>query len=285
MSSMASSNKGRLFNAKDLPTIPSYHMKIVKLIEDGGYSMDDLSALIERDPVISSKVLRLVNSPYYNLYAEIASVNKAIVLLGANLLRGLVLSTSLFQSADELLPGLWDHSYFCSIVAAYLADRLLMRNIEDIMTGALLHDIGKIVIRKELPEESKLIDQLIFSEEIPMIEAEKRVLGVTHCDTGSFLAENWNFPSLIKDIISFHHFPSLCLLHKKEAAVSHLADFIVKGIGVSYSRDIFVPALDEEVLKSLSMPEEELPDILAGVLELADNNPVFSKYLIGGMNA
>src|SRR5208337_2833800 len=100
----ATSNKGKLFNAKDLPTIPSSHLRILKLIEDGGYSLNDLSALIERDQVISSKVIRFVNSPYYNLCTEIASVNKAIVLLGANLLRGLVLSTSLFQSADELLP-------------------------------------------------------------------------------------------------------------------------------------------------------------------------------------
>ena len=285
MSDKAISNKGRLFNAKDLPTIPSSHLRILKLIEDGVYSLDDLSALIERDQVISSKVLRLVNSPYYNLCTEIASVNKAVVLLGAHLLRGLVLSTSLFQSADELLPGLWDHSYFCSIVTASLADRLRMRNVEDIMTGALLHDIGKIVVRKELPGESKVIDHLIFSEGIPMVDAEKRILDITHCDTGAFLAENWNFPSLIKDVIAFHHFPSLCQSHKKEAAVTHLADLIVKGIGVSYSGDIFVPALDEEGLKSLSLPEEELPDILAGVLELADNNPVFSKYLIGRINA
>ena len=285
MSAKETSKRGRLFNAKDLPTIPYSQMGIVKLIENGDYALDDLSALIERDQVISSKVIRFVNSPYYNLCTDIASVNKAVVLLGANLLRGLVLSTSLFQSADELLPGLWDHSYCCSIVAASLADRLRMRNIEDIMTGALLHDIGKILIRKQLPEESKETDQLIFSEEIPMIDAERRIIGITHCDTGAFLAENWNFPSLIKDVIAFHHLPSLCQLHKKEAAVTHLADFIVKGIGVSYSRDIFVPPLDEEGLKSLSLPEEELPDILAGVLELADNNPAFSKYLIGSIHA
>ena len=285
MSVQDTSNKGRLFNAKDLPTIPSSHLRIIKLIEDGGYSLDELSALIERDQVISSKVLRLVNSPYYNLCTEIASVSKAIVLLGAHLLRGLVLSTSLFQSADELLPGLWDHSYCCSIVAAFLADRLHMRNIEDIMTGALLHDIGKIVIRKELPKESKVTDKLIFSEEIPMIDAERRTIAFTHCDTGAFLAENWNFPSLIKDIIVFHHLPSICQSHKKEAAVTHLADFIVKGIGISYSGDMFVPALDEEGLKSLSLPEEELTDILAGVLELVDNSPVCSKYLIGRINA
>ncbi len=285
MSERAASIKDRLFSAKDLPTIPYSQMRILKLIEDGSYSLEDLSVLIERDQVISSKVLRLVNSPYYNLGADIASVNKAIVLLGTNLLRGVILSTSLFQIADELLPGLWDHSYCCSIVAASLAERLHMRKIEDIMTGALLHDIGKIVIRKELPKESKVIDQLIFSEGLPMIDAEKRVLDITHCDTGAFLAENWNFPPLIRDIIAFHHSPSLCQSHKDEAAVTHLADFIVKGIGVSYSGDIFVPALDEEGSKYLSLPEEELPDILAGVLELVDKVPAFSKYFNGGTDA
>lgn len=285
MITSATSKSGRPFSTKDLPTIPALHLRIVKLIEDGGFSVDDLSTLIEHDQVITSKVMRLVNSPYYNLCSEIASVKKAVVLLGTNLLRGVVMSTSLFQSADELLPGLWNHSYSCSILAAYLAETLNMRNIEDIMTGALLHDIGKILIRKQLPEESKLIDQLILSESIPMIDSEMRTIGVSHCDAGVFLAENWNFPPLIRDIIAFHHFPSQCPSHNKEVAVAHLADFIVKGMGVSYSGDMFVPCMDAEGLKFLSLAEEDLPEILTEVLEIADNNPVFSKYIAGRARA
>lgn len=279
------SKKEIVFSTRDLPTIPDLHLRILKLMEDGGYAVDGLCALIERDQVISSRVIRLVNSPYYNLGSDISSVKKAIVLLGTNLIRGLVLSTSLFQISDALLPGMWDHSYCCSVVAVSVAERLNMRHIEDIMTGALLHDLGKIIIRKQLPEESRITDQLILSDCLPMIDAEKRVIGVTHCDAGVFLADSWNFPSLIRDIIAFHHLPSQCLLHKKETAVVHFSDVIVKGIGISYSGDIFVPRVDEDGLKSLSLSEEEIPDILAGVLDMAESNPAFSKYLNGRMHA
>ncbi|HEX8948268.1 MAG TPA: HDOD domain-containing protein, partial [Dissulfurispiraceae bacterium] len=170
----------RLLNVKDLPTIPAMHGRILKLIEDANYSIDEVSKLIERDQVLSTKVLKLVNSPFYGLYSEVAAVRRAVVLLGANLIRGIILSTALFDVADRELPGLWDHSYGCSTISAFLAKRMGLAAVEEIMTGALLHDIGKVLIKKQLPEEYAAIAGAVQSNGIAMIESEGVRLGITH---------------------------------------------------------------------------------------------------------
>lgn len=274
-----SSINNRLFNIKDLPTIPAIHSRILKIMEDINYSVDEVSKHIEKDQVLSSKVLKLVNSPFYGLYSDVATIRRAVILLGSNIIRGIILSTSLFDIADKNLPGLWDHSYCCSTVAGFLAKRFNLITIEEIMTGALLHDIGKVLIKRQLPEESKEIEVVAKNRGITILDAEREVINITHDDAGLWLAETWNLPTIIKDIIAYHHKPSICKGHKKETAIVHLSDIIVKGIGVSYCNDPFVPMLDEEGWNVLSLSESDLVDIIVEVIDIVQADNAFSKYI------
>ena len=277
----ATNIKERLFNLKDLPTIPDTHQKILKLIENINYSVDEVGRFIEMDQVLSTKVLKLVNSPFYGLYSNVASIKRAIVLLGANLVKGLVLSTSLFDMADESLPGLWDHSYCCSTVSGFLARKLNLITIEEIMTGALLHDLGKVLVRKQLPEEAKEIDLAVGANSIPMIEAEKMVITYTHDEVGLWLADKWNLPKIIKDVVAYHHKPGLCVTHPKEVAIVHLSDIIVKGIGISYSADRFLPAFDGKGWDNLGLAEGDLADLMTEIIDMISADKMFSKYIAG----
>lgn len=274
--------KDRLFSIKDLPTIPAIHGRILKLMEDINYSVDEVSKLIEKDQVLSSKVLKLVNSPFYGLYSGIATIRRAVILLGSNLIRGIILSTSLFDIADNKLPGLWDHSYCCSTVAGFLAKRFNLITIEEIMTGALLHDIGKVLIKKQLLEESKEIEAAVKSNGMTILDAERMVINITHDDVGLWLADTWNLPSIIKDIIAYHHKPGMCSGHKKETAIVHLSDIIVKGIGISYSGDPFVPMLDADGWDILALSESDLVDIIVEIMEIIQADKGFSRYIHGG---
>lgn len=273
--------KDRLLNIKDIPTIPVIHNQILKMIEDANYSVDEISKLIERDQVLSTKVLKLVNSPFYGLYSEVAAVRRAIVLLGSNLIRGIILSTALFDIAEKKLPGLWDHSYGCSVVASFLAKRLDLSMVEEIMTGALLHDIGKVLIKKQLKEESEEIERTIQSAGKVMLDAEASIINMTHDRVGMWLAERWNFPGIIKDIISYHHKPGLCSANQKPASVVHLSDIIVKGIGITYSGDPFVPPLDEKGWRSLGLSDDDLTDILVEIMDIVQADKILSKYMPG----
>jgi putative nucleotidyltransferase with HDIG domain len=272
----------RLFNIKDLPTIPAIHGRILKIMEDINYSVDDVSKHIEKDQVLSSKVLKLVNSPFYGLYSDVATIRRAVILLGSNLIRGIILSTSLFDVADKTLPGLWDHSYCCSTVAGFLAKRFNLITIEEIMTGALLHDIGKVLIKKQLPEESRKIDEAVKSNGITGLDAEKMVIDITHDDVGLWLADTWNLPGIIKDIIAYHHKPGMCSVHARETAIVHLSDIIVKGIGVSRIGDPFVPMLDEAGWNILSLSESDLVDIIVEVMDIIQADKTFSRYISEG---
>lgn len=277
-----SSINSRLFNIKDLPTIPAIHSRILKLMEDINYSVNDVSKLIEKDQVLSSKVLKLINSPFYGIYSDVATIRRSVILLGSNLIRGIILSTSLFDIADRTLPGLWDHSYCCSTVAGFLAKRFNLITIEEIMTGTLLHDIGKVIIKKQLPEESKEIDRAVESNGITMFDAEKMVINITHDEVGLWLADTWNLPVIIKDLVAYHHKPGMCSGHSKETAIVHLSDIIVKGIGVSYSGDPFVPMLDEDGWNILALSENDLVDILVEVMDIVQADKAFSRYISGG---
>jgi putative nucleotidyltransferase with HDIG domain len=273
--------KERLFNIKDLPTIPAFHRQILKLIEDVNYSVDDVSRLIERDQVLTTKVLKLVNSPFYGLYSEVAAVRRAVVLLGANLIRGIILSTALFDIAEKKLPGLWDHSYCCSMISGFLAKKFNLITIEEVMTGALLHDIGKVLIRKQLPEKALAIDAAVSSKSITATDAESAVLGLTHDNAGLWLAATWNFPGIIRDIIFYHHKPGMCALHFKETIIVHLADIVVKGMGIVYSGDPFVPPLDEESWDKLALSEHDLIDMVVEIVDIVQGDPLLSRYLSG----
>ncbi len=276
-----SSINSRLFNIKDLPTIPAIHSRILKLMEDINYSVDDVSKLIEKDQVLSSKVLKLINSPFYGLYSDVATIRRSVILLGSNLIRGIILSTSLFDVADRKLPGLWDHSYCCATVAGFLAKRFNLITIEEIMTGALLHDIGKVLIKKQLPDESGAIEAEVKTKCITILDAERSIINITHDDVGLWLADTWNLPAIIKDLIAYHHKPGMCTGHKKETAIVHLSDIIVKGIGVSYIGDPFVPLLDEAGWNILALSENDLVDILVEVMDIVQGDKAFSRYMIG----
>lgn len=271
--------KHKLLRSEDLPTIPALHQKILKLVKTDNYSVDEVGDLIERDHVLASKLLKLVNSPFYGLFGHIASVSRGIMLLGANVIHGFVMSATLFDAKDSSLLGLWDHSYCCSSVAGYIAKRLDMKSVEDTMTGALLHDLGKVLIRRQLPEETLEIEEASRSKRITTLEAEKKVLDMSHDEVGVWLADHWNLPGITMDIIGFHHKPSLCSKHPKETAIVHLSDIIVKGIGVTGSADSFVPELDEAGLNNLGLAEEDVLDIVDEVVYMVEDDEMFSNYL------
>jgi len=269
----------RLLRSKDLPTIPVLHQQIVTLIKKDNYSENDVAGLLEKDQVMASKLLKLVNSPFYGVFGRVASVKRATMLLGANLLNGFVMSATLFNSNDKSVLGLWDHSYCCSTVAGYMAKRLGLKTAEEVMTGALLHDLGKVLIRRQLPEETLAIEEAAKSNRITTLDAEKMVIGISHAEVGIWLAEQWNLPKIISDLIGYHHSPSLCSGHLKEAAIVHISDIIVKGIGITSSADLFVPPLDEKALTILALSEEDLMDIVTEIVHKVETDEMFSKYL------
>lgn len=266
---------------KDLPTIPSVHNQILKVIEDINYSVEEVSWLIEKDHVLSSKVLKLVNSPSYGLNNKVASVRRGVILLGANLIRGIILSASLFSSKGDELPGMWDHSYCTSAIAGLLARRFNLITIEELMTGALLHDIGKVLLKRYLKDEVVYLSDIVRTKSMNMLDAEKKLLGMGHDEIGYWLAEVWNFPPIIKDIIRHHHLPSGAKDNLKAVSIVHLADIISKALGITYDADPYIVPFDNVCLAAMETIDNDLPDIMADIMNVVETDPSLKNYIHG----
>lgn len=253
----------KLENLKGLPTLPGVVQKISQMVESSNTSADDVGRVISNDQVLTAKVLRLINSAFYGFPGRISSVTHGLVLLGFNVVKGLVLSASVFDMMEEKMVGLWEHSMGTAITSGIIARKLNQKDPEEVSVAGLLHDIGKVVVNVAMPEDYEKISELVEKEEIPVLEAENKVLGFNHASIANWLCEKWNLPGNLKDPISYHHSPELARTAPRQSAMVHLANILVKGKGFGFSGDKFVPSLNENAWQILNLKEKDIEDIIS----------------------
>ncbi|MBI4378943.1 MAG: HDOD domain-containing protein [Nitrospinae bacterium] len=266
---------------KNLPTLPGVIQKISIMVESRDKSAEDVGKVIGRDQVLSAKVLRLINSAFYGFPGRISSITHGLVLLGFNVVKGLVLSTSVFDiMMSRGMVDLWRHSLGCATIAGVIAKKLNHPEPEEVSVAGLLHDFGKVVLKLELPKESEDIEKRIQERNISMFEAENEVLEFTHATVGNWLCEKWNLPKNLSDPIAYHHQPHLSRSAPRQTAMVHLSDILVKAIGFGFSGDSLVPMVDKRAWESLRITPEMLEEIIVDMedgLENADDSIYFQE--------
>ena len=159
--------------------------------------------------------------------------------------------------------GLWEHSLGCAVTAGVIAKKIDEPNPEEICIAALLHDIGKVIIRIELPEEASLIDKAAADEQVSTYEAEENILGITHATIGNWLCKEWYLPKKLADPITYHHNPTLSRFAQRPTAIVHTANALVRGIGFGFAGDNLVPQIDAEAWKTLDISDSLLKEIVS----------------------
>ncbi len=249
-------------NTKSLPTLPGIVLKISKLAEDDRSSVNEIARLISSDHILSAKVLKLVNSPFYGFSGRVSTISNAIILLGVNVIRSLALSSSIFEIMEKSVVGLWEHSLGAAVAANTIAKKLQISDAEEISTAALLHDIGKAIIKIKLEDDYNQLISIVKEKDTSMIEAEQDLLGAGHPEIGEWIAKTWFLPEKLIEPIACHHDVKKSIIHKTKTAVVHLADILVKASGFGFSGDDIVPRIQTAAWDKLDLNEKILEEIV-----------------------
>ncbi len=254
----------------DLPTLPRTVLKISELINDPNSSAKDLARIIADDQVLTARLLKLVNSSFYGFPQRISTITNAIVLLGFDAIRSLLLTTSvfdLFAGRNKKLiqeqEKFWDHSLGCAVGAKVIGNYLRLDKIEELFVSGLLHDIGKIVEMLYISEEYAKVIAAIRKNNILMITAERNVLGYSHAEIGKLLADKWNLPAKLEQVIAHHHEPAAAGSFVLEASIIHLADILCRALNMGHGGDNKIPPLDKTAWQLLKIETDSFGVIMA----------------------
>lgn len=258
--------KGAVLAVQNLPTLPSVMYEVTALMDDPNVSIEHIADTIGMDQVLSAKVLKMVNSPIYGFPGRISSVQHALVLLGFNVVKGLIISTSVFDDAAETMRDLWNHSTACSLAAAEIARVLKFKDPGEYAVAGLLHDIGKVVIAVQLPEVLPEIKRVEEEQGLNAREAEEQVLGFGHDRVNAWVADHWRFPRSLREGIAMHHTPLRADLYPEIAQVVHIGNFFAHLYGLGNGA-LQIPYLFPQTLKNLGINHAMLMSIMDGVTE------------------
>jgi len=213
----------------ELPTIPAVLNRLVEITgSDNDASLEEVARIVNSDPALTARVLRLINSVVYGFPSRILSVNHACVLLGMDTVRGIVLGVSVFEIMEKAMVGLWRHSLFTATLSRAVGDIKGIRNSEQLFTAGLLHDLGKAVLALQVP---KLYIPLLADaavKDIEISELEKAALGVTHAHIGGRVARQWKFPTELVELIAYHHEPNKAREFPFHTSIVHFADVLAR---------------------------------------------------------
>ena len=248
----------------EIPALSHVTTELLDLINDPASTSQDICNVIMKDPVVTYKVLRLVNSAYYGLPRRVGTISEAVTILGFETLRTLVLGVSVYRALGKITrhglldsEQIWKHSVATAAASKILAQELDFPRAEQAFVAGLLHDIGKVILNSLMRAQYAEVVRKINETELSLLRAEREVLEFDHAEIGKLVAEKWNLPGSLVEPIGFHHAPLLAENYKDLTYIIHLANavVIVAGYGLGDDKDYH---LDTKVLTQVGMSFDKL---------------------------
>jgi HD-like signal output (HDOD) protein len=234
---------------KKLPTLPALYGRLAMVLNKRDASLSEITDILRMDQGLASRLLRLANSAFYGFPSEIGTLEEAVRLLGLRQIQDLTLSTSVIK-AFELIPtdsidatSFWQHSIACGIASALVAEEHQDPMPQRFFVGGLLHDVGRLVLFLNAPNESADILRRCEQKGELSSRVETEVLGFDHELLGAELMAFWNLPLPLREMIRCHHNPADSAAFLRDAFIVHYADFITSLLELGNSGERFVSPL------------------------------------------
>ena len=246
--------RSRLEKLNSIPTVPAIIRPLLRYMEKPVDQMEvkRIVDMISCDESVAAQCLRMANSALYFLPQVVKTVHGAVIVLGVEQVREILLACSLLNllpKEQNLLPALalWEHSLACALLSRELARRIDYSDLERAYLGGLLHDLGELINMVAFPEEARACLAYASAEGIPLFEAELASVGFTHCDSGSVVAEMWRLPHHLSEVIRFHHAIQQTKLYPDLVALVSLSDLLCRrnGLGYGYCENALPDPLQE----------------------------------------
>ena len=245
----------------ELPTLPTVVPRILSLMEEARADVGKVTEAISHDPALTSKILKVANSAYYGFPQKISSLDRAVALLGFNMVKSLAISVGVIRSLPSKglaevfnIEDLWVHS-----LAVATAMRLLEEgkgpgeHLEALFIVGLLHDVGKIILAEFLPDEfAAAVEKSNSDVAQPLYETERHIIGIDHGEVGGMLLARWKFPEVIVVPVTMHHSPEGSWTDfLRETAVLVVADALARQACIGNACSGPIGEVPERALESL----------------------------------
>jgi len=253
--------------------------RLDEILADDNSSAADIGDLIEQDPALTAKLIRIANSALFNPGVPVDSIRDAITRLGTKQIRDItvgVCTTDAFDGIPNVLVSpedFWKHSLGCAIAAQLLAGRSRTVGSDSAFTAGLLHDIGQLVMLSTCPERSRqaLLLSLDMSDGRCTYLAERQVFGFDHTTVGAALASQWEFPDNLRHCIEWHHTPFECDETSNLTLLIHIANSVAVLAELDSVNMEDAPPIDGRALERLQIDQEIIPEVVTETREsLAD---------------
>lgn len=260
--------KSLVMTIRDLPAMPHVASKVLELSSDPDTSAARLQQVISDDQAMAARILKIANSAMYACSRRIKTLSEAIVMLGFNSIRSLVVTSAArnLYSTGAARMGLkerllWEHSIGTAFACRHLADARHPGLREEAFLAGLMHDIGKLVLNLQVPDRFEEIIQIVYNENREFHETEVEILGFDHARVGALLVNKWKLSPMLEGVIRDHHDEQRLTADQPLLLHLDLANRLCHKLGIGFQESNDLDLCASTANRHLRFTEDELAEI------------------------
>ena len=260
--------KALIQDSLELFSLPDIYFQISEMINDPRYTAVNMGQVISKDPALSVRLLKIVNSSFYGFQARIDTISRAISIVGIDDLKTLILGTSVIDKfnkiPDELvdMTDFWLRSVRCAVIAKLLARECSVLHSERLFLMGLLHDLGSLILYYKLPDESLKVLLAADHDRRLVGGLELEIMGFTHADVGAALIKSWGLPESLYESIAYYLSPEIAQVPRQDTYVLCLASRLSDRVQQDISIEEILQEFSDEALSIISLDAEQVTKVL-----------------------